>query len=374
MENNVTYFGISKKYFFILFIFSLLSILILNIFLQPFVIPFNSDSEGYLETARYFLGQIESGSIQYPQRLLKPLEPLLAGAVSYIFDFGPAFNFINSLFYFFIGFIIFHIIKLLFNDDRQALIGAILFLTSYPMLQYGIAFMTDLGGWFFFALSVYLTLLFLKRPSYKLIIINGLISAIGFLTKEYVAPAGVFLVICLFLIYKGKLTQKIKYLVVYAVYFLIIFAPWQLFIYLKFHYSYYDWWRLGYFVSSGFHESPIRLIIKSLGATFLLGWIFVFYGLLKFRQVAKENQKIIGILVFSSFSFLLWPTASSRIFYVIGLSLSILASWGLTRFLNSKHRVNYIILLGIVLAGNYFWLIYDDRLRYVIKKLFNVTF
>lgn len=366
--------AIPQKYFIIIAIFALVNILAINFFLQSYTTPFASDSEQYLATANYFRGL---DSVIYPQRLLKPLVPAAAAVFSYIFGLGPAFLLINSVLYFFIGFIIFKIIKLLFNDDKQALIGALLYLAAYPMLEYGIVYMTDLAGWFFFAVSVYLTLLFLKKPSYNLAIFNGLLSAAGFLAKESGGMGILFFFICLFLVYKDSFVNKIKYLLSFASFFAAPFLAWQAFVYFRFYYSYYDW-----FFKYNEYSQPVgtykreffQIFIKSLGAAFLLGWIFVMLGLLKIKKALGDVKKILLALILPSFSFLLWFAASSRLYYIIGILLSILASWGIVSFIPFKKRYVLIFILTIVMAGNYFWFIFDDRLRLLINGLFGITY
>ncbi|MFH0852573.1 MAG: glycosyltransferase family 39 protein [bacterium] len=366
---NVLDSKIPRSYFVGLAIFALLNIFIINVFLLKFTAPFSSDSEGYAMTAQYFRGE----AAPVAQRLLKPLMPFFIAISSYVFGLKASFLFLNSIFYFLIAFVIFKIVKLMFDDDKQAFIASVLFLASYPMLEYGITYMTDLASWFFCALSIYLTLVFLKEPRYKWIILNGLICLAGFLTKEYAAVGILFFFICLFFIYKGDFLQKIKYLAVYGLFFAPVFLAWQAFVYFKFHFSYFDWFSLGR--AELYKEQLVQVVAKSLGATFLLGWLLVFAGVLKIKKMANENKKILLALFAPSLLPLLWIGASSRLFYVIAFLLCIFASFGMVNLGNWVHKTYaYALLLTIILAGNYFWLIYDDGLRLLINGLFKITY
>ncbi|MBI4709146.1 MAG: glycosyltransferase family 39 protein [Candidatus Portnoybacteria bacterium] len=313
MESDLSALKIPSKYFFILAVFALINIFLIIFVLSSFVTPLASDSEQYLETAKYFNGQ---DAQIYPHRLLKPIVPFFAALGSYVFGLKPAFLFINSLLYFFIGFIIFKIIKLLFNNNFQALVGSLLFLTSYPMLEYGIAYMTDLAGWFFFALSVYLTLLFLKKPSAAQAMLIGFIAAFGFLAKESGGMGILFFALCATFLLKDNWAGKLKYLFVAGIFFIAPLSLWQIFIYLKFHYTYYDWYLVGQGSSAVYSKEFFRLFLKSLGATFLLSWFFVAAGLAKYRQLTKENRNILFALLPSSLTFVLWHGASSRLFFI----------------------------------------------------------
>jgi len=141
---NQPIFGLPRRNFIILLIFSAVSILVINLFLLPFVTPLATDSQGYLAVARFFRGQ--SIEAYYVPRLLKPLVSFLASLGSYTFDLKTSFLVVNSIFYLLVGFLVYKVIKLIFDDDRQALFGSLLYLASYPVLEYGIAYMTDLAG------------------------------------------------------------------------------------------------------------------------------------------------------------------------------------------------------------------------------------
>jgi len=372
MFEQVKNLEIPRRYFIILLAFTVLNIFLVNFVFLSYITPFASDSDGYLEAAKFFRGM--APSIEFPWRLLKPVGPFLFAVASYVFDFKPAFLFVNSIFFLLIGFIVFKIIKLLFSDDLQALLGSMLFLSAYPMLEYGIAYMTDLAGWFFFVLSVYLSLRFLKQPSWQWIILNGLVTSIGFLTKEYAAMGSLFFFLCLFFVHKGKFTEKIKQLLVYGVLVLVPFGIWEAFVYLRFHYSFYDWFVQNSFGTEKFEAEKFTLIAKSLAATFLLAWPFVIAGFANLRKMSWDAGKVLLALILPSFSFLLWPAASSRLFYIIGLLLSILASWGFVSVGWLRKKYVYIPCLVLIVAGNYFWLVFDDRLRIFLKALFNIHY
>jgi len=232
---------ISTKYFTYLLVFAAVNALLVCLLFSHFGARFGSDSEEYLTTAKYFSGQGALGGsamIKLIGRLLKPAFPLLVGLLSPLFGFKLPFILINVVFYLSIGFVVFKIVKLLFNDENQALVAAMLFLTAYPMLEYGINYYTDLAGWFFFVLSVYLTLLFGQKPSYKLVVWNGIISVIGFLTKESGGVGTLFFVLFLFFVYKDSFINKLKYLLTIAVVFWLPVISWQVFVYFKYAYSY----------------------------------------------------------------------------------------------------------------------------------------
>jgi 4-amino-4-deoxy-L-arabinose transferase-like glycosyltransferase len=368
---------ISRKYFIFLFVFAAANILLICSLFSRFGAKFGSDSEEYLTTAKYFAGQgalVNNDMVKLFGRLLKPVFPLSVGILSPLFGFRAPFIIINIIFYLAIGFFVFKIVKLLFNNERQALAASMLFLTAYPMLEYGINYYTDLAGWFFFVLSVYLTLLFGQKPSYRLVVWNGIISAIGFLTKESGGVGTLFFVLFLFFIYKDSFINKLKYLLTIAVVFWLPVVLWQVFVYFKYNYSYVDWFALSRRGDEIFRQDYFKIIPKSLAATFFLGWSFVLLGLVRIGKATPEVKKVVLALVLPSFSFLIWFGASSRIFYIIGLLLSILAGWGFVYLINNYRKTYAYSLLAMAIAGNYFWFVFDDRLRFLINAFLNIRY
>lgn len=365
----------NRKYYLAIGFFSFFNIILLTVIAPQIASPFVSDSYEYQEAGKYLVGQPSTG--YFPHRLIKPLAPFLFGLGSFFMDFKASFLFINGIFYFLIGFIIFKIADILFGSKRQAFVSSVLFLSAYPMLEYGISYMTDLSGWFFFALSVYLTLLFLKQPSYKLAAIGGFISALGILCKESGGMGILFFTLILFFTSGESFKNKVKYLSVFCGFFLLPFSLWQLFVYLKFHYSYYDWYLFNRGAGSSVYKKEIfKLIAKSLGASFLLGWIFALVGVFKIKNdkdLLPRAKKVLLLLVPPSFSFMLWFAASSRLFYIIGLLLSLLAGYAIVNLFKDSKKLQIASIIS-VLAGNYFWLVFDNKLRLALNYFLNIHY
>jgi hypothetical protein len=194
------------------------------------------------------------------------------------------------------------------------------------------------------------------------------------LTKESGGVGTLFFVLFLFFIYKDSFINKLKYLLTIAVVFWLPVVLWQVFVYFKYNYSYVDWYLLCARGSKVFHQDYFKIIPKSLAATFLLGWIFVLIGLAKIKKTAVGVKKVALALVLPSLSFMLWPAVSSRLAYIDGLLLSILASIGFMYLLNNFRKAYVYLSLVLVVVGNYFWFIFDDRLRFLINAFLNIRY
>src|SRR3989338_1516227 len=115
---------------------------------QPFVV--SGDSLAYFETAK-FLGGLEGG-VLHPARILKPLGPMLAYLIGQVTGRGVEEGLLieNVIWYLLMAPAIYALLRRMSGGNRnQALWGSVLFLSAYPMLAYGISYMTDISGWFF---------------------------------------------------------------------------------------------------------------------------------------------------------------------------------------------------------------------------------
>jgi len=365
--------------------FCIVSIFLLVFVLNNFTIGYSgSDSRSYIETAKLLTGQQYKEIIPY--RLLKPAAPFVIGVLSFLMNMNTAFLLLNSVLYFLITILVFKIVVMLFNNQRHALISAVIFATSYPILEYGVTYMTDLPGWFFFVFSVYLTLHFLKRPSYWLSAFVGAVVAVGALTKETGALGGVFFVLSSLFLLEGGIGQRFRYVVVFFVVSIVPFAMWQVHVFNSIGYSYYDWYMRGEdYVANSFATLPrLPLLVKSIGGAFLLGWIVAVIGAIRLFLASRSNSAyksltlIILFLIISSSAFLLWPVPTSRFVFVGGLPLAILAGAAFFRYSLvdggvRKVCTNRLLVyagVALVVLCNILWFVYDDVLRVSLTKLF----
>lgn len=307
-----------------------------------------SDTPLYVQTIDYFSGKAAVPSLD---RLVKPLSMMSAAGLSSLFGPRGALFAQNILCYFASIFLVFKIIEKLYSDKKQAFYGAIIFMTSFPMLQNALSFLTDMTGWFFLILVVYLALIFYQKPSLKLTVIAGLLSGIGFLFKESGIAGAVFLAFLLLFAPKFKWPQKIKY---GAVLFLCAVLPVIFSVFLitqAFHYSYFDWYKAN-LASSG-KDYNLQNIIQQLLVMFLLGWVFAIKGFLqeKKNQWADGDRKIIFLAMIPLFlTGFLWPMPVARVLFLGIMPLVILASYGLASF---KKPSLEITLLALFVAVNY---------------------
>lgn len=309
------------------------------------------DSQDYIEVINWFQG--EAGGQALFHRLLKPLGLLIALPFEVLGE-GTGLIVENIFFYLFSAFLIFKITELIYHDKKVSLLASVFFVTATPVIEAGLSYMVDMGGWFFYLLSIFLTLLYFKTKNGKLIILNGFISGLGFLMKE-AGGLGVLFFTLMVLSGRGfNVKEKILKIFYFGIFLLIPFATVQILIFKYFHFTLLDWYFMaGPGIDAG-KESPLLIVLRFLGQLFrILGilWPLVLIGIWQeLREKNWERIKIFLVLIPASFSFLLWTVGgggrAAFIFAPLGI---LLASYGCKKI---KPWIMVLIIL-IILALNY---------------------
>ncbi|MDP2663928.1 MAG: glycosyltransferase family 39 protein [bacterium] len=358
-----------KKYLLITLALALLNaVLILAFFFPRYD---HTDTPQYISAIENIAGD-KTAEIA-PYRMLKPL-PILIGA--FLTNFTSAENTLivqNVFFYFLLVVLVYLFVYKLYHSGKQALYGTILVMTAFPMLAYGLASLTDLSGWFFFFLSAFLSLSFLKNPSLKTAVLPGLVAGLGMLFKESVAAAPIFFVSLIFIAGRFPLKDKIKYILIFGLAFLVFPTINVIAIYNLFSYHYLDTFQeigAGGKVVESFYMYTWPRIIIEIGRVFLVGWIFVLIGLWKEIVLKhKERGKILLSFLLPSLSAFLWIAPHNRILFIAFPYLALLGGFGLLKnFKNPRNNLlaelgllilyvamNYAVLNFLLDYGIYFW-------------------
>jgi len=340
----------ANKYLFFSLLFASFLLFILYFF---FGWQTDVDTGSYLETISYFSNKdIESLKL-IPHRALRPLAILFSLPFTIFFSPLMSLIFENILFYFGAAILMFKIAKEILGKEGLAFYGVVLYLTAYPFLRFGPVALTDMPAWFFYLFSIYLTLLFLKRPKNYLIHLNGLISGLGVLIKEN-AGVGILFFVAL-LIFSGKFKKKeiINYAFRFLLLFLVPILVNQFIIFYFLHYTYLDWYRFNAKTYLGESYSFFNLT-KNFFITFGFSWAFVLMGVCRIlKEKNSKDNKIYFSLLVPSLSFFLWPSITARLIYIAGPFLSLLAAKGLDKQENNlcfKALLLFFIIFNFVLV------------------------
>ena len=376
------------------YLISALAFTILNMVAIFWFFGFQSydDSNGYIDIIHLFQGKEVAMNPGLSWELMAPLGSFIALPFEFLGD-GAGIIVENALFYFFSAYLIFKIIQLIFHNEKQAFWGSILFAGSLPMLKFGLSYMTDMGAWFFYILSIFLTLLYLKNRNEKLIIINGLLSGIGTLMKTDGGLGIMFFLMMILLSKEFNLKKKFFKALKFGIPFLLPVAIFQIYLFSSFgfttfsQYSSYNQW---FFSQQGLEElraypgsvysdlNRFTIIIYIYAGEFLkafgiLGLFFSLIGLWReWLQKSKERIKIYLALLPASLSFLIFPPTDSRLAFISTPLLILWATQGLIYlkglFSENKGKIVIPILMtGYVVFNYYFSIVGSYRL--IILKL-----
>lgn len=330
-------------------------VIIVNLIIRLFYVNFllNSDAYQYIATGKLFWGV---GNEVFPFRILKPLAPWLTGLIATISGLTYQSSFIVEIFvfYFLLGYISFAFFKYFFNSKGRGLIGAILYLTAYPVIMYGIDLYTETGAWFFWVLSAYLSLIYFRRKEY--LYLNILVIILGMLWKEYSFIAWALLLLTIFFHPQLAIKEKIKNLSIVFLIVTLFLVVLQVITYHYYQYTYIYYYSIGNPPESGSVDYHPLAIIKSIFATFSLGWILVLGGLSRyFTSLTKSQRLFLYLMIIPSFMFLLWGGVSSRLYFVVAPFLVLLGLIGISDKFAKTATFKFLMLAIIIF--NYYWLL-----------------
>ena len=319
------------------------------------------DSSSHIGSIHWFRGEnikVDEWSILRPLGILIALPFEFLGA-------GAGLIAQNIIFYFLSAFLIFKIVDLIFHNKKQAFLASLFFVTTTQVIETGLAYLTDAGAWFFYLLSIFLTLLYFRNKNNKLIILNGFIAGLGFLMKESGGLGVLFFGLMILFSSAFNFKEKALKIVRFGIFFLIPIIVWQIFMYQRFHITSLDWYlaQLGGF-SHG--QDLVMVLFRYFGQLFrTLGvlWIFFFIGL---RQELKSRDwgrlKIYLAMLPVSLSFFLWPISAG------GRSVFIFAPLGIILATYGFRKMGYLplcLIIAIILVLNYTFSWFNSAIPFI---------
>lgn len=344
----------------------------LNALAISFIFGFKhyGDTVVFLDAIDWFKGKIDASYLR-PYHGLRPLGTFLALPFEFL---GPGAGLVvqNFVFYFLAVFFIFEITEIVFNDPKKSFLASVFFASATPVLDVGLAYLTDMGAWCFYIFSLFLTLLFFQKRNDKLIFLNGLVSGIGFLIKENAALGICFFVFMILLSNEFNLKEKIKKIFKFVFPFLIPVIILQIVVYNIFGSTSYDW--IASRAPTKIGESFIVTSLRYLGQLFrILGliWPFILLGL--WRELKEKNafrMKVFLALIPSSFSFLLWTTSAGArtvfIFAPLGILLAVKGISFFESLLSERFKKPAVVLvLSLFIISNYCFSLINPNIAFV---------
>ncbi|MDD5438202.1 MAG: glycosyltransferase family 39 protein [Patescibacteria group bacterium] len=312
------------------------------------------DTRSYVDMIRFYSGkgapQDPAALLSMQARLLKPVYGYAGAAISPWLSPENSILILNLIFYFGIVALLFLLFRELSFTDGYAALGTLWFITAYPVLKYCFALLTDLGGYFFAVLTILMFIRAVKKQRLWIFLLAGLLSGLGFATKETGGMGMLFGALYLLANYKQIGLKKT------LIYFLVSFVPFAAIGILAQYqasiisgYSFLNW--------LGSNEQTYkRNLISFLGtmlSAFNLLWVFFVYGLFHWKR--WQNRKAFLCLIPPGLTVLAWPVFISRILFFQFIFIFPIALSGFQSAIEKlgiKNRVTKLALGAVPCAIN----------------------
>jgi 4-amino-4-deoxy-L-arabinose transferase-like glycosyltransferase len=340
----------TDKNYFILASLATFNLLVLFFVIKkPLLYLAAGDISSYVSAIEYLRGE---SVVPVLNRLLaSPLNLYSVLGLSYITgSIQYAFLLLNSLFYFLTPFVFYRLALLIYKEKTTALFASILVLSNWCVYVYG-TYYPDPEGWFFFVLGTYFALqYFYNRTDKKYLYLTAISSVVGFFFKEY----GVLPMLTLgFLILLTDDSWKKKFNDIFlaglALALPVIF--YYVFFYLRYHYTYLDWYA-GNINPPGTPESSLWWLIKTVAWTYLAGWPILVYGMYKEWKVKNRARlNIFFAMMPASLAFVIWPVYTQRLEFILVPLVALVSGYGLSKIRN-KYLATALLSAYVIL--NYF--------------------
>lgn len=347
------------RFFFFTFVTCVLVFASLSLYFFPHIIE--GDAVGYLQAVRVYQGEAPQPHILPDQkevtldvvtihRMLTT--PFGIQAVRMFSDvFGSdivGWLAWDTILFFSVNILFYLLLLRVFRSPRTAFVGGLFFAGNYSMVIHGLALFMDIGGWFFYILSIFWLFAYIESGKYRDLLFATLSITVGGFFKENAFVA--FIPLAAILLYEGY-PSPVRFLKRIVPLGLIIAVPTVIHhvqIYLQYGYTYAYWIHL---TATYHYSSRIVEYVKSLGSllTFLapvslLGAFAFIRPAPEFPLDIKRRIFIVSVLI-SSLPAVLWLAITQRVLFMVVPGAVLLACVFIQRY----ERYWYVFLPILVL-------------------------
>lgn len=286
--------------------------------------PFNIHIDGDMYVAQieqFEAGQLLSVPYDVALRAFKPFTGVWGSLWAPLLTPLQSMQLLNLLFLFAIPFAAFGFLNELGFSKKEATWGALWIVTGYPMLKYGLAISTDIGGWFFALVSAYMVLKGVRMQSYRVILLASLLGFIGGTIKETGVFGLLFGGLYILFTYANRPFQQTCILL--AILALPAFALEVALIGVLIHTglpTFLDWYGV---VADSKYSIPDYPFIKFVGvfaSAFNMLIVYACVGLsaacLKKITLTSHPYAMVSATFLASLPILLWKIFISRVLYI----------------------------------------------------------
>ncbi|MEI6288232.1 MAG: glycosyltransferase family 39 protein [bacterium] len=258
---------------------------------------------------------------------------------------------LNIIFYLGLCILSYKLIADVFKNKKIGFLTSVFIITAYPILRYGLTQVQDMGGFFWFLLTVYLVWRWYRDKKDWRLWVSGLAVGLGMLTKESGAMGAIFFaVILLFADLKLK-NKAIDFVKFSAIPFIILIINQA--VGLTIHYNSGQWFidNWNRYAADNYQFYKWFFINAS---TFNALWPFILLGvflMLKNRSKIDKDIKLYFLAVFvPSLSYFGWPLFLSRTVFISAWLLVPLSAYSLV-YLGEKYKFKKLICSIIIICA-----------------------
>lgn len=357
-----------KEIYILLFLFGLINLVV---FWRLYGFHTNNDTGGFIDMIKFFRG-IDISFFAEP-RYLNPLYAVIGSKLLFFISAEQSLIATNIVFYFGLIFLTYGLIRRVFKNNFIGFVSAITVMTGYAMLRYALTQVQDVGGYFWFLLTLYAGWRWWEDKSKSWLYLGGVAVAFGALTKESGCMGALFVGI-LFLLdnvsWKERIFNFIRFSILPFVTIVINGIRGQDVAYDSARWFIDAWKTYGaenytLFRWFGVHTSTYNVL-----------WLFIalgLYFLIKNWRNLDRNIKIYLLAVIpSSMSYYLWSLFIARTVFISAWFFAPIAAYGIYN-IYIKGRWLRHLAVGMIVVAVVTPYILQSTLRYAaLFKIINI--
>ncbi len=324
---------------------------VLNLIIFSYIFGFHatSDTDSFILAIDFFKGNSDS---IYPNRYMNPFYPVVASTLLPFLSAAQSIVVINILFYFGIVFLTYGLVRRVFKNEITGFIAALLIMTAYPILRYGLLQVQDVGGYFWFLATIYASWRWYENKDWKWLALGSVSVAFGVLTKESGCMGALFTGFLILSIRSYSWKKKIGLILAFAL------LPLITIIVNAVRGSEVEYSSAKWFIDNWHIYAPGNYtIVKWLGVnltTYNVLWIFIAYGsyiLIKNRKTLDPQiTKYLLLIIPSSASYFAWPMFIGRTVLISAWFFVPIAAFALSHLISRGGKYRLVGIVSVVVC------------------------